>query len=257
MSVTTLISAHRGGAGHNVALENTAESIEQAIELRVDYIEFDVQRCADGVFVAYHDDSILVNGEYHPVAEMTFASFAENVTKFLTYTEVLTLIAGRCKAHIDFKFRSPQELPTGIEPYEITATKLALEALGTEQFIVTTMEDESVRILRDWSEQHAPWLLVGLSLGRNVSELSLLRALETRLAELLPSKRMRESRANLLVANHRLARWTLYRWAKKNDMPMLVWTVDEVEDIRRWSRQYPAWMLTSNYPDRAISVRDE
>jgi glycerophosphoryl diester phosphodiesterase len=47
---------HRGAAGHEP--ENTIASIEKAIELQVDYVEFDVQSSADGRLVVIHDKRV-------------------------------------------------------------------------------------------------------------------------------------------------------------------------------------------------------
>ena len=47
---------HRGAAGH--VLENTLGSIEQAIEIGVDYVEVDVQSTRDGRSVIVHDSTL-------------------------------------------------------------------------------------------------------------------------------------------------------------------------------------------------------
>jgi len=54
---------HRGAAGH--APENTLASLELAIQLGVDMVEFDVQRSADGALVLLHDQTVdrTTNGE--------------------------------------------------------------------------------------------------------------------------------------------------------------------------------------------------
>lgn len=47
---------HRGAAGY--APENTLASLERAINLGVDLVEFDVRRTADGKLVLMHDDTV-------------------------------------------------------------------------------------------------------------------------------------------------------------------------------------------------------
>ncbi len=50
----TLIDAHRGECG--IPGLPAAERYDRAIALGVDYVEIDVRRSADGVYVNYHDD---------------------------------------------------------------------------------------------------------------------------------------------------------------------------------------------------------
>ena len=52
-SARTAIVAHRGGWG--AAAENTLAAFENAINLGVDMIEFDVRRTGDGRLVVHHD----------------------------------------------------------------------------------------------------------------------------------------------------------------------------------------------------------
>ncbi|MBI2245546.1 MAG: glycerophosphodiester phosphodiesterase [Nocardioides sp.] len=112
----TLVSAHR-------CLTHAA--IEAAIALGADYVEFDVQRIADGSLVLLHD---LVDD---PPAGT------------LRYDEALALLAGRARAHLDLKLRGG-EIPIVTE---------AIARLGTDRLLVTTHHDEAVRALRAWADR--------------------------------------------------------------------------------------------------------
>lgn len=214
-----LVSAHRC---------LTRESIEAAIRLGVDYVEFDLQRCDDGTLVLHHD----------PVAVPP--------SDALRYDEALALLAGRNRAHLDVKF-------TGDGVVDAVAT--AVEALGTDHLIVTTLDDRSVAAVRDWSDLHAPALLVGLSLGRGVGGIPLVRQIRVRVSELWPGRRYGRTRANLVVAHHWLARITVARFARRRGLPLLVWTVDTEPSLRHWTRTGRAWLVTSNHPDLALRLR--
>lgn len=252
----TLISAHRCGAGEDTDSENTLPALHAAIALGVEYVEFDVQRCADGVFVLYHDDTITIDGQPVPVCILPFDVFAAHVSQFLRYDEALDALRGRAKAHIDFKFTSPTDTySTPHLTYEVSATQQALAVLGEGNFIVTTMEDPSVRCIRDWADSHHINLLVGLSLGRDVRGMPPWQRISTRLSELFPHRRYRRCRANLVVVNYRLARRTVARYAARHGLPMLVWTVDDPAEIEHWLHDERAWLLTSNHPATALGIR--
>jgi glycerophosphoryl diester phosphodiesterase len=214
----TLVSAHRC---------LTAVDIEAAIALGADYVEIDVQRCADGSLILFHD----------PV------DVAPPGT--LGYAEALELLAGRARLHLDLKVQ-------GGEP-QIVAEAVA--RLGTDALLVTTLDDDGVRAVRDWADAEGHDLLVGLSLGRGLRDIPVLHAIRVRLTELFPSVRYRRSGANLAVAHHWLARLHVRRFARNHRMPLLVWTVDTPRSLAYWLRPGRAWLVTTNHPEVALRMR--
>ena len=88
------VIAHRGGRAHKP--ENTQAAFRNAIELGVDWLEFDVQRTKDGVLVVFHDISIerTTNGT-GKVADLTFDELrrldAGDGERVPTFREVIAL----------------------------------------------------------------------------------------------------------------------------------------------------------------------
>lgn len=214
----TLVSAHRC---------LTAADIEAAIALGADYVEIDVQRCADGSLVLLHD----------PV------DVAPPGT--LGYDEALGLLAGRARLHLDLK----------VQGGEVEVVAQAVARLGTGSLLVTTLDDDGVRAVRDWADAEGHDLLVGLSLGRGLHDIPVLHAIRVRLTELFPRVRYRRSGANLAVAHHWLARLHVRRFARSHRMPLLVWTVDTPRALAYWLRPGRAWLVTTNHPDVALRMR--
>jgi glycerophosphoryl diester phosphodiesterase len=229
-----LVSAHRMGGGGDRSRENTLPALEDALALGVDYVEFDVWRRDDGSYVVAHDPE-----HDHGLA----------------YETVLRAFDGRARAHIDLKFTSPAEAYDKGLAWEVEAARLAVELLGHERMIVTTGHDLAVRAVRDWGDAEGLELRVGLSLGRSIRRLSLLRRIEVLRADLFPHVRIRESRANLVVAHHVLARVGVAAYARRRGIPLLVWTVDAPRALRYWLRPGRAWLVTTNHPDQAMEVR--
>lgn len=214
----TLVSAHRC---------LTREAIEAAIDLGADYVEFDVQRCADGSLVLLHD----------PV------DVAPPGT--LGYAEALELLAGRIRLHLDLK----------VEGDEVPVVAQAVDRLGADQLLVTTLDDDGVRAVRDWAEAQGHDLLVGLSLGRGLHDIPVLHGIRIRLTELFPRARYRHAGANLAVAHHWLARLRVRAFARRHRLPLLVWTVDTPRALAFWMRPRRAWLVTTNHPDVALRLR--
>lgn len=218
-----LVSAHRGGAGADHALENTIAAYERAIALGCDYIEFDVRRSADGHFVVIHDEVSPVEG--------------------VRLDDVLACLKGRAKAHVDLKFAGG----------ELAAIVDIITELGADNIVITTAEDESIPTLLEWSREYAPELLIGLSSSPRDGGATL----KDRVESWFPRWRLRRSGANVVVAQHVWARFWLRSWARRRGLPLLVWTVDDPKDLARWVNDPQTWMVTTNYPERAFAARHQ
>ena len=223
----------------------------------MDYVEFDVQRCNDGTFVVAHDSWVAVGDHHLPVASLTPPQLEVLAGIVVRYDDVLARLAGRARAHIDLKFTSPDEAYADPgSTYEVAAVRRALEVLGTGYLLVTTHEDKAVRAVRDWADAEGHDLLVGLSLGRSVRGLPWLEAgARSASRSCCRTLRYQESRANLVVAQHVLARLGVAAFARRRHLPLVVWTVDSEDSLRYWLRPGRAWLVTTNQPGLALQVR--
>ncbi|MBG6096820.1 glycerophosphodiester phosphodiesterase [Nocardioides sp. WG-D5] len=252
MQKRALLSAHRAAARQSGHRDNSWESLQEAVRMEVDYVEFDVHRTRDGEFVLHHDGHIRDRiGRKVRIADRTYAALSRLAPfRLVRYREALELLAAHGKhAHIDLKFASPSN-HLGL-PHEVDAAEIALEVMR-ESFIVTTMVDESVRVLRDWADLRAPETLVGLSLGGVDFRHHPLKLVRLKLSEFFPEGRIRRCRSNLVVVEHRLADVWLLRWAHRRNIKVLVWTVDNPGRLRRFVYDKRVWMVTSNHPARAL-----
>jgi glycerophosphoryl diester phosphodiesterase len=251
-----LVSAHRFGAGDDASQENSRAALDASLALGVDYVEFDVQRCVDGTFVVSHSAWVQLGQDRVRISELTLPQLRVLRPDTLRYVEVLDALVGRAKAHIDLKFISPDDrYDDAPSTYEAEAARLAVERLGEAELIVTTLDDKAVRAVRDWADRAGVELLVGLSLGRSVRGLPWHEQLRVRVSELRPQLRLRESRANLVVAKHTIARLGVAALARRRRLPLLVWTIDTDKSLRYWMKPGRAWLVTSNYPAAALRTR--
>jgi glycerophosphoryl diester phosphodiesterase len=244
-----LLSAHNQGVGFDHAAQNTIAGVTAAARSHCDFVEFDVQRCVDGTYVAHHDSSVFLAGELRPVSALTHAEFIEATGTDVTVEDICGALGDSAKAHVDLKFHSPDELyDTPLDTYEVDFAKKIVSYLGAEGAILTTTSDASVKAIRAWSADAEPSLLVGLSLGRIISHLATREQLKIRVSEAFPGKRLRACNANLIVAQKILASLSLIRYAVRHDIPILVWTVDDEKDLRKLLADDRIWMVTSNFP---------
>lgn len=252
-----LVSAHRGGSADDPARENTRAALERAVASGVDYVEIDVRRCGDGELVLSHDPWLVVRGRQVPLAELTAAEFTAAAPDALHYDEALDLLAGRARAHVDLKLRSPAAayaVPS--RSREVAATARAVERLGSDGVVVTSGSVRAVRAIRDWSDERGLEVRAGLTVGGSVAGNPPLDQVRKRLAELSPEPRFLASRANVVVANHWLALAGVARFARSVELPLLVWTVDDPVSLRWWLTPGRAWLVTTNRPGLAMALRD-
>lgn len=237
-----LVSAHRGGTGDDHSSQNTLAAFEAAIALGCDYVEFDVRLTADGTPVIFHDAELGDVDTRRSIAGHRLDEFTGVV--LVTLDEVLALIAGRIKAHVDLK------VPDG----DLRLVERVVSVLGVDGVVITTAEDASVRRIVAWSRRHAPGLLVGLSSSpRSNDGRPWMRRL-ARLESAFLRTRVRRSGANLVVSHKTVARWWLRPYARRRGLPLLVWTVDRPAELDRWMNDPAVWMVTTNYPERAIAA---
>src|SRR5258708_2345486 len=182
-----LISAHRGG----FALDGVpaAERYHRAIELGVDFVEFDVRKTRDGAMVIFHDDRTPSGREVHG---LTHRELAEELgPEAMTLDELLDVAAGRVGLHLDLK-------ETG---YEGEVVRAALDRCPVERLVITS-GDEAIRTIKE----RFPHVRAGLSIGEEIDRLAPWVKLRVRLSELFPRGPLEPSHADFLAVHPQLPR---------------------------------------------------
>lgn len=109
----TLIIAHRGAS--NLAPENTLKAFKKAIELKADYIEFDVHQSKDGEIVIMHDSNTLrTTGHLELIKDMTLEELKKldcgDGERIPTLRELVKLAKGKISLNCEVKVRGIAEL---------------------------------------------------------------------------------------------------------------------------------------------------
>jgi glycerophosphoryl diester phosphodiesterase len=230
-----LVSAHRGG--QVAAGETAAERYRRAIELGVDFVEFDVRRTCDGVTVICHDDC---TASGRVVREFAYSELTHELgAEAMTFDELLDVAAGRVGLHLDLK-----------EPgYEAEVVRAALDRCPVERLVVTSGEHE-IRAIK----QEYPEVRVGLSIGDDVRGLAPWLKLRMRLSELFPRARLERSRADFVAVHQQLADLSMLRYCASHGLPAWVWTVDDEPSMARYLADPRVSTLITNRPDLAMRL---
>jgi glycerophosphoryl diester phosphodiesterase len=230
-----LVSAHRGG---QVATgETAAERYRRAIELGVDFVEFDVRRTCDGVTVICHDDC---TASGRVVREFAYSELTDELgAEAMTFDELLDVAAGRVGLHLDLK-----------EPgYEVEVVRAALDRCPVARLVITSGEHE-IRAIK----QEYPEVRVGLSIGDDVRGLAPWLKLRMRLSELFPRARLERSRADFVAVHQQLADLSMLRYCASHGLPAWVWTVDDEPSMARYLADPRVSTLITNRPDLAMRL---
>jgi len=230
-----LIIAHRGAP--NYARENTIESFEKAMPLGADMIEFDVRKTKDNVLIAYHDE--LIQGR--SLRDLTYEAMSQMARDqgfdIPMVEEVLKWARGKIKLDVELKE----------EGYEEEIVELLYRYLEKDQFVITSFNDASLSVIK---ERH-PDIKTGLILGRGIPSYHIL----TRLQEFFPMKRCKKAKADFLVAHVKLLRVGFLERARRNHLPVFVWTVNEEETIWKLLHDGRVYAIITDKPDLAVSLR--
>ncbi|GAA2094952.1 glycerophosphodiester phosphodiesterase [Actinomadura alba] len=221
----TAISVHRTDSAG-------ADFFETAVASGAEYVEIDVRRTGDGEIVVRHDPH--VNGTV--LAEASYAEVcAAAGHRVPRVSEAMEGIAGRIRGHLDLKE----------EGIELDVAELGLRILGPGNFVVTSREPASIKLI---SRNH-PEVRTALSIGRGLWERGALR-------DFSPLAALRGCGADWVAINHRLARLGVLRQCAREGIPAMVWTVNTERLMRRFLADPAVAVLITDRPDEAVRLRD-
>ena len=226
------ISAHGPRAG-------AIEAYARALETGAEYVELDIRRTADGELAAFHDARTRQGEALGAISYARLCGLAGYEVPRVA--DVMALIAGKAAGHLDVKDTGGEE----------RVVQMALDVLGPGNFVVTTLEDESVAAIR----ARFPGVPTALSLGRALDEVPRSARAATRLSELLPMRRVGACRADWAAVNHRLARAGVLAQCQRAGIKTMIWTVDEDAEMRRWLADPRVTVLITNRPADAVALR--
>ena len=247
-----IIIAHRG-AGHagkprgwkpggtasppRLTHENTVEAFDAAIGAGADAIEFDVRRTADGVLVVHHDAA--VKGQRRLISRMTIGAVDEACARrgyrIPTLEETLKRCAGRIALDIELK-----------EPgYEDDVVALVSRNYNFANVAFTSFHDSSILAVKN----RYPNAVAGLLLGMKP------RPIASRAAARFPITRLQECRADFVAPNWRLLSFWTRRKVLPADMPVIVWTVNNVRRAERYIENGAAGIISDFAKDFTRHVK--
>ena len=216
---------HRGAAA--LEPENTLCAIRKAIELGMDYVEFDIHRCKSGEIVLIHDDTVerITKGSGR-VSEMTVQQLrkldAGKGERIPTLQEAIDTCKGKIKMIIELKDR-------GLEKEVIDV----LIKNGIPEAIIISFFHEFVKKAKEEAAGKKIKIKTGVILAGNpinVVEMA------------------RLANADYVTANHFYMDKEMAKKVKEAGLGLNVWTCNTEYDIKK-AIAWGADMIASDNPE--------
>jgi glycerophosphoryl diester phosphodiesterase len=242
-----LIIGHRGASA--VAPENTLAAFSRALEDGADGIEFDVRLSRDREPVVIHDASLRRTGQTDRlVRELTAAELQQcdvfswfnplqpEDTRYAgtvpTLSQVFELLQ-QTNALLYLEMKSDAADATAL-------TDTVVSEIGNAQIadrvVVSSFDLDAVALVKKIDPAISTAALFEPKLSRPLSTMRRLKMIDL----------VVEHRANEIALHHSLVSARVVEKAKHFGLPMVVWTVDDVDWIRRAQRLGIKALITNN-----------
>ena len=233
-----IIEAHRGAKGL-VKFENTIEAFEKAIEVNSDAIELDVRKTKDDVIIVRHDPDY----KKIKICDYNYNDLKNESLKEGFYMPTLEEVVDK------FHHRILLDVELKEEGYEKEVLDIMFKHLKAGEFYIRSFNIKALRRIKKINKKVPTALL----LGRGVYKYGKL----TMLTELFPLFRIIYTKCNFVSPHYKALVFGFQFRMKVLRKPLLVWTVDDKDLMRKLLIDKNVEGIVSNYPDRAIEVLKE
>ena len=228
----TKIISHRGRTSKK-SVDNTLESISNAIDLKTDMVEVDIRRTKDSQIICFHDSEI--DGKI--INELNYSEIIEINSQIPTLEQALWSAKDKIDIEVELKEAG----------YEMDVVSIVLDYFGYENFVMKSFDTNVVRKIKDIDAKISTGLLVGSSFS--ISQLFSV------IKESFTCEAFNQTGADFVSPYYKIfnAGW-FFRFSRRK-IPIQVWTVNDEEVIRTLINQQVHSIVT-DIPDVALEIRE-
>lgn len=232
LGMETKIISHRGRTSRKSA-DNTLASVNDAIELKVEMVEVDIRQTKDSQIVCFHDPDI--QGEL--IRDLDYSEIIEKDSQIPTLEQVLWSAKGKIGIEIELK-----------EPgYELEVVSIARDYFNYDKFVLKSFHPQVVERVKEIDQKIFAGLLVGSAFS--------LEQLFFTLKEAFTSTNFKQTNADFISPYYKIFEAGWFSRFTRNNVPIQVWTVNDVESIRTLINQQVHSIIT-DIPEIAIGIRE-
>ena len=232
LGMETKIISHRGRTSRKSA-DNTLASVNDAIELKVEMVEVDIRQTKDSQIVCFHDPDI--QGEL--IRDLDYSEIIEKDSQIPTLEQVLWSAKGKIGIEIELK-----------EPgYELEVVSIARDYFNYDKFVLKSFHPQVVERVKKIDQKIFAGLLVGSAFS--------LEQLFFTLKEAFTCTNFKQTNADFISPYYKIFEAGWFSRFTRNNVPIQVWTVNDVESIRTLINQQVHSIIT-DIPEVAIGIRE-
>ena len=232
LGMATKIISHRGRTSRK-SIDNTLESVTDAIELKVDMVEVDVRRTKDSQIVCFHDPDI--KGKF--LRDLNYSEIIEIDSQVPTLEQVLWSTKDKIGIEIELK-----EIG-----YELEVVSIARDYFNYDNFVLKSFHPQVVKRVKEIDQQISAGLLVGSAFS--------LEQLFFTLKEAFTCTNFKQTNADFISPYYKIFEAGWFSRFTRNNVPVQVWTVNDIESIRTLINQQVHSIIT-DIPEVAIGIRE-
>lgn len=203
------IISHRGKIDLS-SPENDLRGIQEAIDLGVGMVEFDVRKTSDEVLVCHHDAK--VNGV--SVSSLSYESLRNSNEHLCRLEEVLSLCKGKVGVNLEIKE----------EGFEARVVDLLIANFSYDNIYVTSFIPSVIRSVKSQDLK----IVSGLLLGDAMSYQVFYRIVK----EAISMEDFYYSKADFISPYYKIYEMGLMRNFQKKGIPIQLWTVNELKLLK-------------------------
>ena len=203
--MSPLIISHRGKVDLG-SPENVLIGIQEAIELGVDMVEFDVRRTKDGVLVCHHDATI----GHKSVSDLSFDDLRKLQRSICTLDDVINICKNRVGVNLEIK-----ELG-----FEVEIVKKLTANFNYEEIFVTSFSPQVIRKIKCLDSK----IIAGLLIGEAIN----LQVFYKIIKEAMFMTEFYYSKADFISPYYKIYEMGLMTKFENNRIPIQLWTVNDL-----------------------------
>ncbi|BAI62499.1 putative glycerophosphoryl diester phosphodiesterase [Methanocella paludicola SANAE] len=225
------IVGHRGAPRQ--APENTMLSFKRAIDIGVDWIEFDLRKTKDGVLVVIHDEKVdrTTNGE-GMIRDMTLEGLqgldAGDGQRIPSLAEVIALAKGRVGMDMEIKEAGTEE----------DVVDAILRSDIKSSCMVSSFILDSVKLVKEMDSGITTAAIMDKMPDDPRHCLDMLSGM----------------RADAVMLSKKIATPPFVGQIRRQGLKVGIWNADTLDEIEKFAAMDP-YYLCSNYPERLVEFR--
>ncbi|MBA60136.1 MAG: glycerophosphodiester phosphodiesterase [Euryarchaeota archaeon] len=229
--MVTKIISHRGRTSKK-SIDNTIQSVTNAIDLEVDMVEVDVRKTKDSQIICFHDSDI--GGVL--IKDLNYSDIIKINAQIPTLEQILWSSKGKIGMEVELKESG----------YEADVIAMVLDYFNYDEFVIKSFNYLTIKNVKEIDKKVYTGLLLGS--GYNMEQLKVV------LYESFTLDKFILSQADFISAYYKIfMAGFLFKFVKQQ-VPIQVWTVNDTDSIRSLIN-LELHSVVTDIPETAFEIR--